>query len=65
MAYFAGVRATDDWGTDERPKSFRETILFLNPNGKSPLLPSPRNSVPRRSPTRNSRGGMSAIPSSA
>ncbi len=38
MAFFAGVRATDDWGTDERPKSFRETILFLNPNGKSPLF---------------------------
>lgn len=33
----AGLRGTGDWGTDERPKNFRETILFLNPNGDSPL----------------------------
>lgn len=38
MAFFAGVRDTGDWGTDERPTSFRETILFLNPNGKAPLF---------------------------
>lgn len=33
----AGLRGTGDWGTDERPKNFRETILWLNPNGDSPL----------------------------
>ena len=33
----AGLRGTGDWGTDERPKNFRELILFLNPNGDTPL----------------------------
>ena len=32
-----GLRGTGDWGTDERPKNFRETILWLNPNGSAPL----------------------------
>lgn len=32
-----GLRGTGDWGTDERPKNFRETILFRQPNGQSPL----------------------------
>lgn len=36
--YFAGIRSTADFGTDERPKEFREGILFLNPNGTSPLF---------------------------
>lgn len=34
---FAGLRGTDNWGTDERPKNFREMILWSNPNGMSPL----------------------------
>lgn len=34
----AGLRGTGDWGTDERPKNFRETILWRNPNGKAPLF---------------------------
>jgi Family of unknown function (DUF5309) len=34
---FAGLRGTGDWGTDERPKNFRETILFRDPNGVAPL----------------------------
>ncbi len=38
MTAVAGIRGTGDWGADERPKNFRETILFLNPNGKSPLF---------------------------
>lgn len=33
----AGLRGTGDWGTDERPKSFREMILRRNPNGRAPL----------------------------
>ena len=33
----AGMRGTGDWGTDERPKNFRETILWRNPNGSAPL----------------------------
>lgn len=32
-----GLRGTGDWGTDERPKNFRETILFRQPNGQAPL----------------------------
>lgn len=34
----AGLRGTGDWGTDERPKNFREMILWLNPNGSAPLF---------------------------
>lgn len=34
---FAGLRGTGDWGTDERPKNFREMILWANPNGSAPL----------------------------
>ena len=37
MAGFLGMRGTGDWATDERPKSWRETILFLYPNGSMPL----------------------------
>lgn len=33
----AGMRGTDDWGTDERPRNFRESILFRDPNGSAPL----------------------------
>lgn len=36
--YFAGIRSTADFGTDERPKEFREGILFMNPNGTSPMF---------------------------
>ena len=32
-----GLRGTGNWATDERPKDFRESILWLNPNGDSPL----------------------------
>ncbi len=37
MATVAGLRGTGDWGPDERPKNYRETILFLEPNGQAPL----------------------------
>lgn len=37
MAAVAGLRGTGDWGTDERPKSFREMILWRNPNGTAPM----------------------------
>ncbi len=37
MVAFAGLRGTGDWGTDERPKNFREMILWRNPNGSAPL----------------------------
>lgn len=33
----AGLRGTGDWGTDERPKNFRETVLRFNPNGTAPI----------------------------
>lgn len=37
MPAVAGLRGTGDWATDERPKNFRETILWLNPNGEAPF----------------------------
>lgn len=37
MATVAGLRGTGDWGADERPKNFREMILWRNPNGTAPL----------------------------
>src|SRR5262245_20900375 len=38
MSGIAGLRGTGDFGTDERPKSFREGILKFNPNGESPIF---------------------------
>lgn len=38
MAGVAGLRGTGNWGTDERPKNFRESILWMNPNGSAPLF---------------------------
>lgn len=32
-----GIRGTGNWGADERPKNFRETILRRTPNGSAPL----------------------------
>jgi hypothetical protein len=32
-----GLRGTGDYGADERPKDFRETILWRDPNGQTPL----------------------------
>ena len=37
MPAIQGLRGTGDWGTDERPKNFREFILWRDPNGDSPL----------------------------
>lgn len=34
----AGLRGSGDWGTDERPKNFREGILHYNPNGTAPIF---------------------------
>lgn len=38
MSGVAGLRGTGDWGVDERPKSFRENILFFSPNGNAPIF---------------------------
>lgn len=38
MPAIAGLRGTGDWGTDERPKNFREFIMWRNPNGSAPLF---------------------------
>lgn len=38
MAAVAGLRGTGNFGTDERPKNFRESILFLKPNGDAPIF---------------------------
>lgn len=35
--HIQGLRSTADYGADERPKDFREAILWLSPNGDSPL----------------------------
>jgi hypothetical protein len=37
MSAFLGMRGNGDWVTDQRPKNWRETILFLYPNGSMPL----------------------------
>lgn len=34
----AGLRGTGNWGADERPKDFRESILFFAPNGTAPIF---------------------------
>ena len=34
---FLGMRGTGDWVTDQRPKNWREAILFQYPNGSAPL----------------------------
>jgi len=34
---FLGMRGTGDWVTDQRPKSWREMILYRYPNGDAPL----------------------------
>lgn len=36
MAFF-GMRGTGDWADNERPENWRETILYLYPNGTAPL----------------------------
>jgi len=36
--YFAGLRGTGSFGVDERPKNFREMILWMNPAGTAPLF---------------------------
>jgi hypothetical protein len=33
-----GLRATDNWITDQRPKNWREGITLLFPNGSAPLV---------------------------
>lgn len=32
-----GLKGDGDWSADERPTNYRQWILFLNPNGKTPL----------------------------
>lgn len=38
MSGIAGLRGSGDWGTDERPKDFREKILWISPNGDAPIF---------------------------
>jgi hypothetical protein len=37
MPTFLGMRGNGDWVADQRPKSWREMILKLYPNGQAPL----------------------------
>lgn len=37
MSVNLGMRGNGDWATDQRPKNWRETILYLYPNGTAPL----------------------------
>lgn len=34
----AGLRGTGDWSSGERPKNFRDLILWRNPNGMTPIF---------------------------
>ncbi len=34
---FLGMRGTGDWVTDQRPKNWRQQVLYIEPNGKAPL----------------------------
>jgi hypothetical protein len=34
---FLGMRGNGDWATDQRPLNWRESILYLYPNGRAPL----------------------------
>lgn len=36
--HFAGLRGTASFGTGERPQNFRESILWMAPNGRAPLF---------------------------
>ena len=38
MAAIAGMRGTGSWGSDERPKNYRELLLRLFPHDKAPLM---------------------------
>lgn len=38
MPAVGGLRGTGNFSTDERPKNFREMILWMNPNGTAPLF---------------------------
>ena len=37
MSAVIGMRSNADWVDGQRPKNWRETILYLYPNGKAPL----------------------------
>lgn len=37
VAGFLGMRGNDDWVDGQRPKNWREQILYLYPNGQAPL----------------------------
>lgn len=37
MAVIQGIRGSGNWETDQRPKSWREGVLYLEPNGDTPL----------------------------
>lgn len=37
MPGFLGIRGTGSWTNEERPKNWREGILYLYPNGSAPL----------------------------
>lgn len=38
MAAVTALRGTGDWSADERPKNFREKILWIDPNSDSPIF---------------------------
>jgi len=50
---FLGMRGTNDWVANQRPESWREQIMYLYPNGMTPLtailsmMPSKRVTDPR------------------
>lgn len=38
MAAVLGMRGSGSWSSDERPKNYREMILYLYPNAKAPMM---------------------------
>ena len=52
MAAFAGLRGSEDFITDERPKDFREALIVTTIAGKAPILAltSQANTEPLKDP---------------
>jgi hypothetical protein len=61
MSGVAGLRGTGDWGVDERPKNFREMILFRNANGSAPIFALTARARKKTVDDPESLGGMSRM----
>lgn len=52
---FLGMRGSGDWATGQRPESYRQSLLYLYPNGRAPLtaMMSMMKELGISDPTRN------------